>query len=144
MIALDTNLLARFYVDDPSDREAVGQRATARQIIATEPALFVPRTVLLELEWLLRGLYRLKPSTIVAVIDHLWRLPNVTVEDVDVVRAALHGYRAGMDFADALHLAAAHRCRGMFTFDDRRFARRARRLGLKPPVSVPAAAARRE
>ncbi len=29
MIALDTNILARFYVDDPSDPEAVKQRPLA-------------------------------------------------------------------------------------------------------------------
>lgn len=43
-----------------------------------------------------------------------------------------------MDFADALHLAASHDCEDLVTFDGRRFARRARRLALKPPVTVPA------
>ena len=46
--------------------------------------------------------------------------------------------RRGVEFADALHLAAAHACTAMLTFDDRRFARRARALGAKPAVVVPA------
>ena len=52
-------------------------------------------------------------------------------------QAALYMSRAGLEFPDALHLAAAAHCSRFLTFDDRRFSRRARRLKLKPPVSVP-------
>jgi predicted nucleic-acid-binding protein len=41
MIALDTNLLARFYVDDPNDPEAAKQRPIARRILTDSPHLFV-------------------------------------------------------------------------------------------------------
>ena len=58
MIALDTNILARFYVDDPGDSEAVKQRPIAFAIITKLPDLFVPLTVILELEWVLRAFYR--------------------------------------------------------------------------------------
>jgi hypothetical protein len=44
-----------------------------------------------------------------------------------------------MDFADALHLAGSSHCETLYTFDDRRFARRARRLGTAPRVVVPIA-----
>ena len=37
MIALDTNILARFYVDDPADPEASRQRPIARRIVAESP-----------------------------------------------------------------------------------------------------------
>ncbi|WP_295392723.1 hypothetical protein [uncultured Thiodictyon sp.] len=50
MIALDTNILARFYVDDPGDSEAVKQRPIAYEIITKLSNLFVPLTVILELE----------------------------------------------------------------------------------------------
>ncbi|WP_201224050.1 hypothetical protein [Halochromatium roseum] len=53
MIALDTNILARFYVDDPGDPEAAKQRPIARRILMDSPSLFVPLTVTLELEWVL-------------------------------------------------------------------------------------------
>ena len=33
MIALDTNILVRFYVDDPGDSEATKQRPIAREIL---------------------------------------------------------------------------------------------------------------
>ena len=42
MIGLDTNLLARFYVDDPNDPEAAKQRPVARRILTESPHLFVP------------------------------------------------------------------------------------------------------
>ena len=45
MIALDTNILARFYVDDPNDPEAIKQRPIARRILTESPRLFVPLTV---------------------------------------------------------------------------------------------------
>ena len=44
--------------------------------------------------------------------------------------------RRGIDFVDALHLAASHACSDMLTFDDRGYARRAVKLGLKPPVRL--------
>jgi len=55
MVGLDTNILARFYVDDPEDPEAAMQRPLARRLLADTPALFVPLTVVLELEWVLRA-----------------------------------------------------------------------------------------
>ena len=58
MIALDTNILAPFYVDDPGDPEAAKQRPVAYEVIARSPSLFVPLTVTLELEWVLRAFYR--------------------------------------------------------------------------------------
>lgn len=64
-------------------------------------------------------------------------LPGVTIEDHDEVEDALRHCRRGVDFADALHLAASQACSELLTFDDRGYARRAAKLGLKPPVKVP-------
>jgi predicted nucleic acid-binding protein len=61
----------------------------------------------------------------------------VTVEDAGAVDQAAQWHIKGLDFADALHLAKSAACSGLATFDDKRFARRAQRLGLKPPVSPP-------
>jgi hypothetical protein len=54
MIAIDTNILARFYVANPNDPEALKQRPIARRIIIESPELFEPLTGVLELEWVLR------------------------------------------------------------------------------------------
>jgi len=50
MIAVDTNLLARFYYDDPADREAVRQRTVARRVLIESPSVFVPASVVVGLE----------------------------------------------------------------------------------------------
>jgi predicted nucleic-acid-binding protein len=137
MIALDTNILARFYVEDPSDPEAAKQRPIARRIMTESPSLFVPITVILELEWVLRAFYRFDPAQIVCVFEHLLGLKHVITEEAERVIAALPLAAEGMDFADALHLAGSGHCEALYTFDDRRFARRARRLTDVIPVLVP-------
>lgn len=137
MIALDTNVLARFYVEDERDPQAARQRKVALRIMQRSPSLFVPRTVVLELEWVMRGLYGFEADSIAGAFEHLLGIANVAVEDRDLVQAALGQMRDGLDFADALHLAASHRCSKMITFDARRFAKRSNRLGLKPRCSVP-------
>ena len=43
---------------------------------------------------------------------------------------------SGIDFADALHHASYKACATVATFDDRRFALRARRLGMTPAVTI--------
>jgi predicted nucleic-acid-binding protein len=137
MIALDTNILARFYVDDPSDPEAARQRPIARRVLAESPRLFVPLTVILELEWVLRAFYGFSAQDFVKVVNHLLGLPNVNVEEWPQVADALAWHAEGMDFADALHLQASGHCERFLSFDDRRFARRAKKLGIKPEVVVP-------
>ncbi len=139
MIALDTNILARFYVDDPNDPEAAKQRPVARRILVESPQLFVPLTVVLELEWVLRAFYGFGTHEFIGVIEHVLGLPNVSVEDWPRVADALVWHGQGMDFADALHLRASSHCDELLSFDDRRFARRAARMKISPPVKVPAA-----
>lgn len=43
---------------------------------------------------------------------------------------------AGLDFADALHLCSSRNCGVLVALDDKRLARRARRLGLQPEVEL--------
>lgn len=138
MIAVDTNILARFYVDDPSDPEAAKQRPVARKVLADSASLFVPRTVILELEWVLRAFYGFDSAEFTKVVRHLLGLPNVHVEHWEHVDSALHWHLDGLDFADAMHLAASEHCAELLSFDDKRFARRASRLSLKPTVRSPA------
>lgn len=138
MIAIDTNILARFYVDAPHDPEAVKQRPIARRIMIESPQLFVPLTVVLELEWVLRAFYGFGSGDFARVIRHLLGLANVSVESWPVVADALELHAEGLDFADALHLQASKHCDIFYSFDDRRFARRALKMGLKPVVTVPA------
>jgi len=63
-------------------------------------------------------------------------MPHVTVERWQAVKDALDLHRRGLDFADALHWASSVTCEALVTFDDRGFARRARRLDLRPEVTL--------
>jgi len=137
MIAVDTNILARFYVQDPADPEAAQQSAIARRVLAESKQVFVPLTVVLELEWVLRAFYGFAAADFVRVVEHLLGLPQVRVEQWPSVQDALSAHAQGLDFADALHLCASAQCTQLVSFDDRKFARRAKRLGLSPPVVVP-------
>ena len=138
MIALDTNVIARFYVDDPSDPQAAVQRPIARSIFEETSALFVPLTVVLELEWVLRAFYGFSTAQFAKVVTHLAGLPHVTLESSATILTALEAHVGGLDFADALHLGCSSSCEAIVSFDDRGFARRAARLKLRPPVKVPA------
>ena len=137
MIAVDTNILARFYCDDPDDPEAKRQRPVARRVMLDSPAVFVPLTVVLEFEWVMRGFYEADVPTFCGVIEHLLGMPHVTVERWEAVSDAVGLHRRGLDFADALHWCCSAACAHVVSFDDRRFVRRARRLGLTPDVVLP-------
>ncbi len=132
MRAVDTNVLARYYLrDDPA------QTRIAARILAGGD-VFVPKSVMLELEWVLRSVAEQRAGMVADCFSHLIALPGVTIEDHDQVEEALRHYQRGIDFADALHLAASQACSELLTFDDRGYARRAAKLGLKPPVRIPA------
>jgi predicted nucleic-acid-binding protein len=138
MIGLDTNILARYYVEDKTDAEAERQRLAARRLIESGQPLMVCKTVILEFEWVMRGYYSFEQAEAVSVLRHLLGLPHVTIEDRITVEQALSYCDAGIDLADALHHASYRTCASMASFDDRKFARRAKKLGLAPTVVVPA------
>jgi len=121
MFAVDTNVVVRFVTrDDP-----VQARKARRFIEANE--IFVPLTVLLETEWVLRRLYGFGQETVLAALRSFAGLPQVTVEAPSRVALAMQWAGQGMDFADGLHLASAEGCEAFVSFD-RRFARSAREI----------------
>ena len=129
MIGLDTNVLARYYIDDDADAEAQRRRVAARRLFESGQPLMVSKSVILELESVMRGYYGFTPNQVTSMVRHLLEQVHVTIEDRDVV-----------EFADALHHASYRVCDSVATFDDRKFARRAKRLGLAPSLIVVAGA----
>ena len=121
MRAVDTNVIVRYLTnDDPK------QAAKARTLIGHEP-IFVPRTVLLEVEWVLRSVYDFPSARIISALRALAGLPGIMVEDASLIAKGLDWTEEGMDFADALHLSACAKCEAFLTFD-KRLARSAARL----------------
>ena len=133
MRALDTNVLARFFIEDADDPQAARQRPAAAAALSERS--FVSVTVLLELEWVMRGFYELPTRDVSRVLRALASIKHVTLEDRDAVLAAIDAFDKGLDFADALHLARSSRASGFATFDQR-LARRAKSLALTPPVEL--------
>ena len=75
MIALDTNVLARLVTkDDPKQARA------AAELIDAGDVCFVPITVALELEWVLRGVYELGPEQIAESFNALLGVRNLHFE----------------------------------------------------------------
>ena len=133
MKALDTNILARFFIDDTDDAQAVKQRPAA--VAAMSERVFVSVTVLLEFEWVMRGFYALPRRDIVRVMRALVGIEHITLEDRGAVLAALDAFDAGLDFADALHVTRSFRAAAFATFDQR-LVKRAQGLALSPPVEL--------
>jgi len=136
MNAVDTNVLARFFVNDVDDQEAARQRPAA--VAALSGSAFVPVSVMLEFEWVMRGFYDLPRKDIHRVIESLCGLENVQIEDREIVLAALAAYQKGLDFADSLHLARSNFCSAFLSFDQR-LKKRAKTAGLSPAVETPKA-----
>ena len=122
MISIDANVIVRFVVND--DRE---QARRARALIEAND-VFVPTSVLVETEWVLRSAYKLTGPKMFETLSAFLALPRVFAQDEKVAHAALDWAGRGMDFADALHLAGSSAC-GAFASFDRGFARAAAKAG---------------
>jgi predicted nucleic-acid-binding protein len=126
--AVDTNVLVRALVqDDP----AQGRRAQA--CLGAQP-VYIPVTVILELEWVLRSRYGHSPKVIAGVMEKLAILENAVVGEQAAVVAAARKLRQGWDFADALHHALCAGCDDFATFDTTLSRRAGRDASTDPPV----------
>jgi predicted nucleic-acid-binding protein len=113
MIALDTNVVVRFLTADDA-----AQARRARRLIESNEVL-VPATVLLEAEWVLRAGYGFGQEQIQTCFLALLGIPTLHTDAPDRVNQALDWYAAGLDFADALHLAFSQSAEQFATFDDK-------------------------
>lgn len=126
MKVIDTNILLRFFVDDPNDSESVKQKPIAQVILSKD--CFIPLTVILEFEWVLRGFYKISKTQIVDIYKVLLNYEHIAIEDKQAVRNAVSLYQEGLDFADALHLSHTVTYQGFITFDEK-FVKRGKKFG---------------
>ena len=121
MIGVDTNILVRFFVrdDEPQFRKSLS--------ILKEESVFIPDTVLLETEWVLRYTYGFSPKEIHQAFTDLPGLPKIHVTNPDLVLLSIECHQAGMDFSDAFHLAQCGHCTRFLTFD-RQLVNKAKRI----------------
>ncbi|MGD8589543.1 MAG: type II toxin-antitoxin system VapC family toxin [Chromatiales bacterium] len=105
MIAIDTNVLLRYLLDDEPE-----QSNLAAKLITGKRKVLITDVVLVETLWTLRGKkYQLSKPVLAAVVDALFQEPNILFEENQVVWQALNDYRQAKkakgkeaDFADAL------------------------------------------
>ncbi|MER2603539.1 MAG: type II toxin-antitoxin system VapC family toxin [Candidatus Competibacter phosphatis] len=128
MLAVDTNVIVRIVTNDDPEQ---AQRAVA---LFERERIFIAKTVLLEVEWVLRFSYHLPRGIIAPTLRKVVGLQQVEVENPDEIFIALDGYEQGLDFADALHLASSGRAEGFATFDQKMAKRASQFLAAKMVV----------
>lgn len=127
MLAIDTNVIVRYLTSDHPQ-----QSPRARELIDSQ-SVFATITVILEVEWVLRGAYGYGQAEVARALRAFGGLPTVEMEDATTVSSALDLAETGMDFADALHLGKSAHCSGFATFDRKlvKSARAARHGGVQ-------------
>lgn len=119
MPALDTNVLARYVVQDDSGQLAAAKRLIGR-CVAEGQTLFVPVTVTLKFEWVLRASFGYVKDDVLQALSNLFSAAELTFESERALEVALQLYREGSaDFADCLHVALATEAgeQPLWTFD---------------------------
>jgi predicted nucleic-acid-binding protein len=117
---LDTNVLARFFLqDDPL------QSPKADRIIGSlslrEPG-WVGVATILELVWVMTSQKRLDRKGIANILSQLLTREEIVIEQASIIQSAVHLYRLGSaDFADCLIASSARAagCSRTVTFDRR-------------------------
>ena len=118
MIALDTNVLVRYLVNDDA-RHAEAARSLLEGLTAERPG-FVCREVIVELVWVLQRAYGFTRDRIATVLEDLVATEDLEVEAAeDVARAAFRYRQGGAGFPDLMIVAAARRAGAdtLYTFD---------------------------
>ena len=119
MPALDTNVLVRYIVQDDAGQLAAAKRLIGR-ILGEGLTLFVPVTVVLELEWVLRSSFGFAKDDVLLTLSSLFSAAELTLESERALEVALHLFRNGSaDFADCLHVGLATQAgeQPLWTFD---------------------------
>jgi predicted nucleic-acid-binding protein len=102
--AVDTNVLVRLVTrDDP-------RQVSAAEAFVTGGA-WVPHLVLAEALWVLGSVYELSHARLATAVDMLLNHKDLTLQDSDVVAAALGQYRKkpALTFSDCLVLESARK-----------------------------------
>jgi predicted nucleic-acid-binding protein len=116
------------------------QSPIAARLLAENAPLWVPVTVVLELLWVLDSIAQLPPRNVLKVLRHLLGLDVLHVQHADALATAADASEKGIAIEDALHWALSAQCKTLWTFDDKGFARKAKRLGLIPECRIPGVA----
>ena len=119
MIALDTNVLVRFLVEDDAEQSLQARTMIERAIAGNRP-LFVSEVVVCEVVWVLGTSYEVGREEIAGVVKQLLRARHLTLSNGERLARALSAFDSGRgDFADYLIRETAREagCESVATFD---------------------------
>ena len=119
MASLDTNILVRYLVKDDELQFALAEKLI-QAVLQAGQKLYIPITVTLELEWVLRSNFGFGKDQIINTISSLLASVELSFESEAAAEVALALYqRNKADFADCVHVALAHAAgeRPLWTFD---------------------------
>jgi predicted nucleic-acid-binding protein len=104
MLAIDTNVLVRLVARDDADQVTAAEQFVAR-------GAWISHLVLAETLWVLDSVYELGRAQIATAVDMLLNHRDLTLQDAEVVAAALIKYRSrpSVDFSDCLVLEIARK-----------------------------------
>lgn len=102
--AVDTNVLVRLVTRDDAKQVAAAEAFVAR-------GAWVPHLVLAEATWVLVSVYERGPEAIATVVEMLLNHQHLTLQDPEVVAAAVERFRRrpAVGFSDCLVLEVARK-----------------------------------
>ena len=104
MRAVDTNILVRLFMRDDAKQAAIAETYIVR-------GGWVSTVVVAETSWVLAAVYKLGHEEIATVAEMLLSHQQLSLQDPEVVAAALEQFResSGVEFADCLILEIARK-----------------------------------
>ena len=108
--AVDTNILVRILIAEPSEQGRTGEKLLA------SARLYVPTTVIVESEWVIRSVMKISKARICDMMRAMLQMPEFEMENPKAVEISVGAYAAGMDFADAMHVSCLGAGDRFFTF----------------------------
>lgn len=118
MIALDTNVLVRYIVQD--DKEQARRATKAIEGLSLDEPAFVTCLVLCEINWVLKSAYKTPKEERLGILQNILSVPVFDIEQLESCIKALKNYRAGnADFSDYLiqDIGRLHGYHTVLTFD---------------------------
>ena len=118
MQILDTNVLARWLLNDDFVQAQIADQAASQPFLLTW-------TVFIELGWVLEKAAGVPRSIVAEMMQQLLEFDNARMENTSAVEWAIERYRLGADWADMMHLASAPVDASSFVTFDKKLARQA-------------------
>jgi predicted nucleic-acid-binding protein len=118
MIGLDTNILVRYLANDDPVNSPKADRIM-RSLTASDPG-WISITAMAETIWILTRRFKVDRANVGQIVDELLGLPEILIEQRELVRNAVDLYRASAaDFSDCLVSCSGSTagCRTTLTFD---------------------------